>query len=59
MDKEQAIQFIKDNAGTIRRIEICTQCPSYTKGVSLCRECGCIMRVKVLLPNARCPLGKW
>lgn len=41
------------------RFEICKACPEYIKSTHQCKECGCIMNLKVKLPNASCPLGKW
>lgn len=41
------------------RLEICKGCPKYIPATHQCKECGCIMNLKVKLPNAECPLGKW
>jgi len=41
------------------RLAICIECPRYRKRIKQCKECGCIMTAKVVLPNAFCPLGKW
>jgi hypothetical protein len=41
------------------RFEICKACPRYVKSTHQCLECGCIMNLKVKLPNAECPLGHW
>ena len=41
------------------RLEICEECPSYSNHLKLCRECGCYMPAKTLLPNSTCPLKKW
>lgn len=41
------------------RLAICRECPMYNSTTHLCSECGCIMNVKVKLPNASCPLHKW
>lgn len=40
------------------RFEICKACPSLAVP-GTCKECGCVMALKVKLPNASCPLGKW
>ena len=40
------------------RYEICKQCPSFT-ALKTCRECGCIMPLKIKLAGASCPLTKW
>jgi hypothetical protein len=41
------------------RLDICKACPKYVKTTHQCLECGCIMNLKVKLPNAECPIGKW
>lgn len=40
------------------RYEICQTCPSFTI-LKTCKECGCIMPLKVRLKSSECPLGKW
>jgi len=42
-----------------QRFAICQQCPKFIKITGQCKECGCIMKAKTLLPNANCPIGKW
>lgn len=41
------------------RLAICRQCEWYRKSISQCKKCMCIMKIKVHLANARCPLEKW
>ena len=24
-----------------------------------CKKCGCFMKLKVVIPNQKCPIGKW
>jgi hypothetical protein len=43
----------------IERITICKSCPELIKATRQCKQCGCIMPLKVLLADAFCPLGKW
>jgi len=40
------------------RLSICKECEFYT-GLEQCAQCGCFMPVKVMLPHASCPVGKW
>jgi len=40
------------------RMGICRECPMLN-AIGQCEECNCIMHLKVKLPNASCPLGKW
>ena len=42
-----------------RRMSVCEECPSLLKLTHQCKECGCFMKLKVKLANAKCPLGKW
>lgn len=37
---------------------ICEQCP-HLLITKQCSQCGCVMPLKVKLPYAECPLGKW
>jgi hypothetical protein len=41
------------------RFAICKECPFYISATHQCTKCGCIMNLKVKLPNAECPEGKW
>jgi hypothetical protein len=40
------------------RYAICKQCPQLS-AIKTCKECGCIMPVKVKLRHSECPIGKW
>jgi len=42
-----------------KRLAICRECPSYVESTSMCKECGCIMKIKAMLPCSECPLKKW
>ena len=53
------IQEYLDNPISLERLGHCSQCPSFQTNVMLCKECGCLMKLKVLIPDAKCPLGKW
>lgn len=41
-----------------KRYELCKSCPSFTI-LKTCKECGCIMPLKIKLSNSACPLEKW
>lgn len=41
------------------RLSICRECPELLKITSQCKQCGCLMNLKVKLANAYCPLHKW
>lgn len=37
----------------------CEGCSYLTKNTHQCKKCGCFMKLKVMLQNASCPIGKW
>jgi len=41
------------------RMSICLSCPHLSTKIYQCDECGCFMKAKTKLKNAKCPLGKW
>lgn len=41
------------------RLDICKICEHFDEKEIKCKECGCYMKFKTLLPWATCPLGKW
>jgi len=41
------------------RYSVCLSCPELVRLTKQCKKCGCFMRVKVILEDASCPLGKW
>lgn len=42
-----------------QRLATCADCVHYSKATTRCGICGCFMPVKVKLPHAECPIGKW
>lgn len=45
----------------VRRLEICRDCGKLEYG-STCALCGCVVRVRAMLADGRCPFpkgGKW
>ena len=43
---------------TMNRINICLGCEHLMKHTR-CAKCGCFMKVKTRLAQAKCPIGKW
>ena len=41
------------------RMTLCMDCPELIKATKQCKQCGCIMSMKVKLKEATCPLNKW
>ncbi len=42
-----------------KRMEICATCDKFDSSTTRCKECGCFMIAKTLLPFSDCPLNKW
>lgn len=42
-----------------QRLAICNQCPAFNKNLAKCKKCGCFMKLKTTLQEAKCPIGKW
>lgn len=40
------------------KLEICMSCDELTSNFK-CNVCGCLMKIKVNIPFAKCPLSKW
>ena len=55
---EGASSFFADSETQKNRYEICQGCPSFTL-LKTCKECGCVMPLKIKLKEAFCPLDKW
>lgn len=41
------------------RLSICQACPELIKLTSQCKKCGCFMKIKAKILDAKCPLSKW
>jgi len=41
------------------RLSICNTCEFFNKRSVRCRKCGCFMKLKSTLKQAKCPLHKW
>jgi uncharacterized paraquat-inducible protein A len=47
-----------------KRLSICRECEyleksHLDKAAGTCKQCGCLMTMKVKFNNSACPLGKW
>jgi hypothetical protein len=56
--KELGSYFLADSDIIKERIDICKGCKYLTKRTR-CTQCGCFMKIKTTLIDARCPIGKW
>ena len=41
------------------RYDICKKCDWYDSITTICKECGCITKLKVKFVTSTCPIGKW
>lgn len=41
------------------RLAICRTCEFFKPRTEQCSKCGCFMKLKTALENAKCPIGKW
>jgi uncharacterized paraquat-inducible protein A len=48
-----------DNDVQSERLAICETCEFFRHTSQTCKKCGCFMKLKVTLDNARCPMHKW
>ena len=58
LENNTAVSFLADSEVQTARYVICNSCPSFTV-LKTCKECGCIMPLKVKLSISKCPLNKW
>jgi hypothetical protein len=42
-----------------RRLDLCLSCEHLFKPTDSCKKCGCFVRAKTWLKDAKCPLNKW
>lgn len=65
--KDEAVEKIEDISDDIKvseevrekRFLICSDCDRLDKKLNMCKECGCLMKMKTWLTIAECPLKKW
>jgi hypothetical protein len=60
MDKYTKTGIILSNEQTqLNRMHLCAECKSFEPELARCKLCGCLMKIKVRIDAARCPIGKW
>lgn len=52
-------KITSDRLNATQRLNICNQCPNFSKNLGRCDVCGCFVSLKVKLEFETCPLGKW
>lgn len=58
VENNTGVSFLADSQTQEARYDLCKDCTSFT-ALKTCKECGCIMPLKIKLHGAICPLGKW
>jgi hypothetical protein len=53
LDPSEASSEVKD-----LRMEICNSCER-KNSINICKECKCVVNLKVLFEVEKCPLKKW
>lgn len=43
----------------LERAGHCQKCEYYIRPTKQCRQCGCLVNLKVTIANESCPIGKW
>lgn len=43
----------------LERAGHCQKCEFYLRSTKQCRQCGCLVNLKVTIANEECPIGKW
>lgn len=41
------------------RYSICKSCDKFYPGLKMCKNCGCLLPVKVTMASSKCPLSYW
>ena len=68
MDEERDVRFVDlfdpnqpraDKELLESRLAICRTCPFLNVKQMRCKKCGCYMKLKGTLLNAKCPMDKW
>ena len=48
-----------DKEVVTNRLTICEPCSAFNDRLHLCRECNCLVDVKIHVKSSVCPIGKW
>jgi hypothetical protein len=58
--EETRIQwYINKEENAANRFNICHDCDQLVPVVSMCKQCGCFMKIKTRIYDSSCPLQKW
>jgi hypothetical protein len=42
-----------------KRINTCYSCEEFIRVTAQCKQCGCFMKLKAKLKEAKCPINRW
>jgi hypothetical protein len=51
--------FLKMLKISEERLDICRVCEYFDEERNKCKNCGCFMDFKTMIPFEKCPIGKW
>jgi ribosomal protein L32 len=54
-----AVELKADDELQSNRLSLCMSCEHLFKPTSSCKKCGCFVKAKTWIKNAKCPLDKW
>lgn len=55
----ERIKIWVDREVAQQRFDICKECDQLMTPGYVCRQCLCVMKIKVKMVNSSCPLEKW
>ena len=53
------MKIFVDKSQAQERYNLCKNCDSYEPITTICKECGCVTKMKVKFSSSICPLNKW
>lgn len=53
------MSFFTDDIVKQQRIKTCESCDRFNKKIRTCKECGCLMDLKINLKRSKCPKNYW
>jgi len=53
------ISMLASMKDRLSRAKICHECEFYTRFTKQCKECGCLINLKISFSQTSCPVGKW
>jgi len=57
--QDESAWYVDKEQNSQQRLNICRDCDQLIPVVSICRQCGCLMKIKTRIYSSSCPLAKW